>query len=69
MLQEHRRLLRSKRPMAFVRSVILLVVALSAFPPMTDAAQSTLSEFDVVENTGDGYLVGQPLSNITTTFK
>ena len=55
--------------MAFVRSVILLVVALSVFPPMTDAAQLTRSEFDVVENTGDGYLVGQPLSNITATFK
>ena len=69
MLQEHRRLLRSKRPMAFVRLVILLVVALSVFPPMAGAAQSTQCEFDVVENTGDGYLVGQPLSNVTTTFK
>lgn len=69
MLQERSRLLRSKRSMAASCSAIFLVVALSVFPPIIGAAQSTQCEFNVVENTGAGYFVGQPLSNVTTTFK
>lgn len=55
--------------MAASCSAIFLVVALSVFPPIIGAAQSTQCEFNVVENTGAGYFVGQPLSNVTTTFK
>lgn len=69
MLQERSRLLRSKRSMPASWSAIFLVVALSMFPQIIGAAQSTQCEFNVVENTGAGYFVGQPLSNITTTFK
>jgi len=53
--------------MAVIRSAITLFIALCVFLPTR--AQPAQLEFDVVENTGNGYSVGRPLKSGGKSFR